>query len=153
MGGGGESDEDKEKLAEMERERLEAIREAEERRAAKHAKMEAERESIRQGVRDKVRYFLTCIFTQFFPSSLNFHVLPLAVIDLLFFPPLIFNVPICENSSAFLSFTLPELPNVLFLFVFICYFVLFLPFSLSLSLSLSRLTITVWHQEKRRKGS
>ena len=55
MGGGGESDEDKEKLAELERERLDAIREAEERRAAKHAKMEAERETIRQGVRDKVR--------------------------------------------------------------------------------------------------
>ena len=52
--GGGESDEDKEKLAELERERLEAIREAEERRAAKHAKMEAERENMRQGVRDKV---------------------------------------------------------------------------------------------------
>lgn len=54
VGGGGESDEDKEKLAELERERLDAIREAEERRAAKHAKMEAERESMRQGVRDKV---------------------------------------------------------------------------------------------------
>lgn len=54
VGGGGESDEDKEKLAELERERLDAIREAEERRAAKHAKMEAEREGMRQGVRDKV---------------------------------------------------------------------------------------------------
>lgn len=53
VGGGGESDEDKEKLAELERERLDAIREAEERRAAKHAKMEAEREGMRQGVRDK----------------------------------------------------------------------------------------------------
>lgn len=51
--GGGESDEDKEKLAEMERERLEAIKEAEERRAAKHAKMEVEREGMRQGIRDK----------------------------------------------------------------------------------------------------
>jgi len=51
--GGGESEEDKEKLAEMERERLEAIREAEERRAAKHAKMEQEREGMRQGIRDK----------------------------------------------------------------------------------------------------
>lgn len=51
--GGGESDEDKEKLAEMERDRLEAIKEAEDRRAAKHAKMEVEREGMRQGVRDK----------------------------------------------------------------------------------------------------
>jgi len=51
--GGGESEEEKEKMAEMERERLEAIREAEARRAAKHAKMEAEREGMRQGVRDK----------------------------------------------------------------------------------------------------
>jgi len=51
--GGGESDEDKEKLAEMERERLEAIKEAEERRAQKHAKMEVEREGMRQGIRDK----------------------------------------------------------------------------------------------------
>ena len=47
-------------MAELERERLEAIREAEERRAAKHARMEAEREGMRQGVRDKVRELLAC---------------------------------------------------------------------------------------------
>lgn len=37
----------------MERDRLEAIKEAEDRRAAKHAKMEVEREGMRQGIRDK----------------------------------------------------------------------------------------------------
>ncbi|XP_063875205.1 complexin-like isoform X3 [Scylla paramamosain] len=38
---------------EAERERLEAIREAEERRKEKHRKLEEEREGMRQGIRDK----------------------------------------------------------------------------------------------------
>jgi ACYPI007078 protein len=54
IGGGGESAEDKEKLEELERERLEALREAEERRQEKHRKLEEEREKMRQGVRNKV---------------------------------------------------------------------------------------------------
>jgi hypothetical protein len=41
-------------LEELERQRLEALREAEERRNEKHRKMEEEREKMRQGVRDKV---------------------------------------------------------------------------------------------------
>jgi len=49
--------EEKEKLEEMERERLEALAEAEQRRKEKHQKMEAERENMRQGIRDKVRHF------------------------------------------------------------------------------------------------
>ncbi|KAI1287252.1 Complexin [Halotydeus destructor] len=53
VGGGGESDEDKEKAAEMERERLEALAETERQRKEKHAKMEREREGMRQQVRDK----------------------------------------------------------------------------------------------------
>lgn len=55
MGGGTESAEEKEKLQELEQERLEALREAEERRREKHRKLEEEREKMRQGVRDKVR--------------------------------------------------------------------------------------------------
>lgn len=57
MGAGGgeeESKEDRENAAELEQERLEALREAEERRKEKHMKMEAEREKMRQGIRDKV---------------------------------------------------------------------------------------------------
>lgn len=54
IGGGSESAEDKEKLEELERQRLEALREAEERRNEKHRKMEEEREKMRQGFRDKV---------------------------------------------------------------------------------------------------
>ncbi|XP_053205243.1 complexin-like [Panonychus citri] len=53
IGGGGDSAEEKEKLEELERERLEALREAEERRREKHRKMEEEREKMRQGVRGK----------------------------------------------------------------------------------------------------
>ncbi|XP_074598963.1 synaptic transmission protein complexin [Brevipalpus obovatus] len=52
-GGGGESAEEKEKLEELERERLEALREAEDRRREKHRKLEEEREKMRQGVREK----------------------------------------------------------------------------------------------------
>lgn len=52
-GGGSESAEEKEKLEELERERLEALREAEDRRREKHRKLEEEREKMRQGVRDK----------------------------------------------------------------------------------------------------
>lgn len=54
VGGEGEtSAEDKEAEAEAEAERLEALKEAEELRKAKHRKMEEEREKMRQGVRDK----------------------------------------------------------------------------------------------------
>lgn len=53
-GGGDDADEgDKEKEAENERLRQEAIAEAEERRKEKHRKMEEEREDMRQGIRDK----------------------------------------------------------------------------------------------------
>ena len=38
----------------MERERLEALADAENARKEKHAKMEREREGMRQGIRDKV---------------------------------------------------------------------------------------------------
>ncbi|XP_041055558.1 complexin-1 [Carcharodon carcharias] len=50
LGGDEEKDPDAEK---KEEERLEAIRQAEEERAGKYAKMEAEREVMRQGIRDK----------------------------------------------------------------------------------------------------
>lgn len=39
----------------LERERLDALREAEERRTEKHRKLEEEREGMRKGIRDKVR--------------------------------------------------------------------------------------------------
>lgn len=54
-GGDGPSPEEKERLQQLEQERLEALREAEEKRLEKHRKMEAERETMRQGIRDKVR--------------------------------------------------------------------------------------------------
>lgn len=49
----GPTAEEKEKLQQLEQERLEALREAEERRKEKHRKMEEEREGMRQGIRDK----------------------------------------------------------------------------------------------------
>lgn len=52
-GGDGPSPEEKEKMEQLERERLEALREAEERRQEKHRKMEEERECMRKGIRDK----------------------------------------------------------------------------------------------------
>merc|ERR1719376_1439586 len=55
--GGGKDDEpsaeDKERDAEEEKLRQEAIKEAEEKRRVKHKKMEEERENMRQGIRDK----------------------------------------------------------------------------------------------------
>jgi len=54
-GGEGPTPEEKEKLQQLEQERLDALREAEERRQEKHRKMEEEREGMRQGIRDKVR--------------------------------------------------------------------------------------------------
>ncbi|XP_054160084.1 complexin-like [Oppia nitens] len=53
--GGGESmtAEEKERLAQLEQERLEALREQEERRKEKHRKIEVEREKMRKGIRDK----------------------------------------------------------------------------------------------------
>lgn len=56
-GGEGPTAEEKEKLQQLEQERLDDLREAEERRKEKHRKMEEERESMRQGIRDKVRTF------------------------------------------------------------------------------------------------
>lgn len=54
MGGGeGPTPEEKEKMEQLEKERLDALREAEERRVEKHRKMEEEREGMRQGIRDK----------------------------------------------------------------------------------------------------
>ncbi|KAJ6222940.1 hypothetical protein RDWZM_001485 [Blomia tropicalis] len=47
------SAEEKERLAQIEKERLEALKEQEERRKEKHKKMEEEREKIRKGIRDK----------------------------------------------------------------------------------------------------
>lgn len=57
LGGGGGDDAEsvKEKEEEAERERLEAIKEAEERRKDKHRKMEEEREKMRQDIRDKYK--------------------------------------------------------------------------------------------------
>jgi len=52
-GSEGPTAEEKEKLAQLEQERLDALREAEERRTEKHRKMEEEREGMRQGIRDK----------------------------------------------------------------------------------------------------
>ena len=55
LGGNDSEDGDtKDKDDEAERERLEAIKEAEDRRKEKHRKMEAERENMRQDIRDKV---------------------------------------------------------------------------------------------------
>ncbi|CAG2169060.1 unnamed protein product, partial [Oppiella nova] len=55
IGGGGESltPEEKERLAQLEQERLEALREQEDRRREKHKKLEDEREKMRKGIRDK----------------------------------------------------------------------------------------------------
>ncbi|CAK9807612.1 cpx [Anthophora quadrimaculata] len=53
VGGEGGDEDDKEKEEEAERDRLEAMREAEERRKEKHRKMEEEREKMRQLMRDK----------------------------------------------------------------------------------------------------
>lgn len=53
-GDGGDDGDDKEKEEEAERERQEAIKEAEDRRKEKHRKMEEEREKMRQEIRDKV---------------------------------------------------------------------------------------------------
>ncbi|KAH9424026.1 Complexin-1 [Dermatophagoides pteronyssinus] len=47
------SAEEKERLAQLEQERLEALKEQEERRKEKHRKMEEEREKVRKGIRDK----------------------------------------------------------------------------------------------------
>lgn len=55
-GGGDDAESAKEKEEEAERERLEAIKEAEERRKDKHRKMEEEREKMRQDIRDKVSH-------------------------------------------------------------------------------------------------
>lgn len=66
MGGDEESGNDKEEQAEAERERLEALQEAEDKRKDKHRKMEEEREKMRQGIRDKVRIYLHTI-RQIFP--------------------------------------------------------------------------------------
>lgn len=52
---GGDNDGgDKEKDAEDEKLRQEAIKEAEDKRRVKHKKMEEERENMRQGIRDRV---------------------------------------------------------------------------------------------------
>ena len=52
--GGSDEPEDKERDAEEEKLRQEAIKRAEEDRRQKHKKFEDEREGIRQGIRDKV---------------------------------------------------------------------------------------------------
>ena len=71
--GGGESmtPEEKEKMEQLERERLEALREAEERRIEKHRKMEEEREGMRQGIRDKVSSPFPAAFCFNYFSSFN----------------------------------------------------------------------------------
>ena len=53
--GGSDEPEDKERDAEEEKLRQEAIKRAEEERRVKHKKFEEEREGIRQGIREKVR--------------------------------------------------------------------------------------------------
>jgi len=53
VGGGEEESGDKERDAEEEKLRQEAIKEAEEKRRIKHKKMEEDRENMRQGIRDK----------------------------------------------------------------------------------------------------
>ncbi len=60
VGGGGDSGDggDKERDAEEERLRQEAIKEAEEKRRLKHKKMEEEREGIRANIREKVWFCL-----------------------------------------------------------------------------------------------
>lgn len=52
---GGEGEEKDPDAAKKEEERQEALRQQEDERKGKYAKMEAERENIRQGIRDKVR--------------------------------------------------------------------------------------------------
>ena len=49
-----EEPEDREKAAEEEKLRKEAMREAEEKRRVKHKKLEEEREGVRQNIREKV---------------------------------------------------------------------------------------------------
>lgn len=55
LGGDSEDGDTKDKDEEAERERLEAIKEAEDRRKEKHRKMEEEREKMRQDIRDKYK--------------------------------------------------------------------------------------------------
>lgn len=59
LGGDSEDGDTKDKDEEAERERLEAIKEAEDRRKEKHRKMEEEREKMRQDIRDKVSQSLS----------------------------------------------------------------------------------------------
>lgn len=64
MGGDDKDDKDPEAEKEKEEQRQEALRQEEDERKAKHAKMEAERENIRQGIRDKVsqhQWNMVCI--------------------------------------------------------------------------------------------
>ena len=56
VGGDDTSPEDREKAAEQEKLRQEAIKQAEVERRTKHKKMEEERENMRQGIRDRVSY-------------------------------------------------------------------------------------------------
>ena len=58
--GGSDEPEDKERDAEEEKLRQEAIKRAEEERRVKHKKFEDEREGIRQGIRDKVSQSGAC---------------------------------------------------------------------------------------------
>ena len=71
LGGDSEDGDTKDKDEEAERERLEAIKEAEERRKEKHRKMEEEREKMRQDIRDKVGHEIK-FFKIEFKSSSNF---------------------------------------------------------------------------------
>ena len=56
VGGDESTPEDREKAAEQEKLRQEAIKQAEQERRVKHKKMEEQRENMRQGIRDRVSY-------------------------------------------------------------------------------------------------
>ena len=61
-GVGGEDEGNKEKDAEEERLRQEAMKEAEAKRRLKHQKIEAEREGMRQGIREKVHIIIIMLW-------------------------------------------------------------------------------------------
>ena len=58
VGGDETSPEDREKTAEQEKLRQEAIKQAEQERRVKHKKLEEQRENMRQGIRDRVSCFI-----------------------------------------------------------------------------------------------
>ena len=74
VGGDETSPEDREKTAEQEKLRQEAIKQAEQERRVKHKKLEEQRENMRQGIRDRVSCFIGIPhFTRFHFTHVTLH--------------------------------------------------------------------------------